>query len=151
MADEETKEESAAPETAGEITTPEGDDERPPAQYAADTSNSDQSTDAVKTAQDRKRPGSPGQRYRSGSGRSGSGGDQHRQRRGYFRRKVCRLCVNKIHSMDYKDVDMLKRFVTDRGKILPRRMTGTCAKHQRIVSAAVKRARMVALLPYVEK
>jgi small subunit ribosomal protein S18 len=61
------------------------------------------------------------------------------------------MCVSKIDSLDYKDVDALKRFVTDRGKILPRRMTGTCARHQRVVSAAVKRARMVALLPYVEK
>ncbi len=72
-------------------------------------------------------------------------------RRVYFRRKVCRLCVNKINSVDYKDVDLLRRFVTDRGKIMPRRMTGTCAKHQRIISAAVKRARMVALLPFVTK
>jgi small subunit ribosomal protein S18 len=59
--------------------------------------------------------------------------------------------VNKIKAVDYKDIDLLRRFVTDRGKILPRRVTGTCAKHQRVVSAAVKRARMVALLPYVEK
>ena len=61
------------------------------------------------------------------------------------------MCVNKINTLDYKDVDTLKRFITDRGKIMPRRMTGTCAKHQRVVSAAVKRARMVALLPFVEK
>jgi small subunit ribosomal protein S18 len=59
--------------------------------------------------------------------------------------------VGKINSVDYKDVDMLRKFVTERGKIMPRRMTGTCAKHQRIIAAAVKRARMVALLPYVSK
>ncbi len=90
-------------------------------------------------------------RGRSDSQRSGQGNSGQRQRRGYFRKKVCRLCVNKIKTVDYKDVDLLKRFVTDRGKILPRRMTGTCAKHQRVLSAAVKRARMAALLPFVKK
>jgi len=59
--------------------------------------------------------------------------------------------VNKIKTVDYKDVDLLKRFVTDRGKILPRRMTGTCAKHQRVLAAAIKRARMAAFLPFVKK
>ena len=97
---------------------------------------------------DNRRPGGPQGRGRGRSNYQNQGG---RPRRGYFRRKVCRLCVGKINSVDYKDVDMLRRFVTERGKIMPRRMTGTCAKHQRIVSAAVKRARMVALLPYVSK
>jgi len=103
------------------------------------------------------RPSSPQRRpYGSGRGRndtqrSGQNGSGPRQRRGYFRRKVCRLCVNKIKTVDYKDIDLLKRFVTDRGKILPRRMTGTCAKHQRVLSAAIKRARMAAFLPFVKK
>jgi small subunit ribosomal protein S18 len=74
-----------------------------------------------------------------------------RQRRTYFRKKVCRLCVNKMKVVDYKDVDFLRKFITDRGKILPRRMTGTCAKHQRVLSRAIKRARIVALLPFVKK
>jgi small subunit ribosomal protein S18 len=59
--------------------------------------------------------------------------------------------VHKVKSVDYKDVDQLRRFVTDRGKILPRRMTGTCAKHQRMLSDAIKKARMIALLPFVNK
>jgi small subunit ribosomal protein S18 len=74
-----------------------------------------------------------------------------RQRRSYFRKKVCKLCLRKAKSVDYKDVDLLRKFVTDRGKILPRRITGTCSKHQRILSRAIKRARMVALLPFVSK
>jgi small subunit ribosomal protein S18 len=66
----------------------------------------------------------------------------------YFKKKVCRFCVQKIR-IDYKDSDTLRRFVTERGKILPRRITGTCAKHQRALSLAIKRARIIALLPFV--
>ena len=65
------------------------------------------------------------------------------------RRKVCTFCVDKIQHIDYKDVGRLRRFTSERGKILPRRMTGTCAKHQRQLSTAIKRARTVALMPYV--
>ncbi len=75
----------------------------------------------------------------------------YRQRRTYFRKKVCKLCIRRIKTVDYKDVDSLKRFTTDRGKILPRRITGTCAKHQRMLSSAILRARMIALLPFVKK
>ena len=64
------------------------------------------------------------------------------------RRKVCQFCVDKVESIDYKDVARLRRFVSERGKIMPRRMTGTCAKHQRELAIAVKRARQVALLPF---
>ncbi len=70
------------------------------------------------------------------------------QRRIYFRKKVCKLCVRKVEKIDYKDVELLKRFTTDRGKILPRRITGTCARHQRILSGAIKRARFIALMPF---
>jgi small subunit ribosomal protein S18 len=79
------------------------------------------------------------------------GGEDRGGRRPYFRKKVCKLCLKKAKAVDYKDVDMLRRFVTDRGKILPRRITGTCAKHQRMVSRAIMRARMVALLPFVSR
>ena len=65
------------------------------------------------------------------------------------RRKVCAFCQNKIDAIDYKDVNTLKKYVTEKGKILPRRMTGVCAKHQRELAIAIKRARIVALLPYV--
>ena len=64
------------------------------------------------------------------------------------RRKVCEFCVNKIEYIDYKDVNHLRRSINERGKILPRRMTGNCAKHQRQLSEAIKRARAIALLPY---
>ena len=70
------------------------------------------------------------------------------QRRFRSRRKVCAFCQDKEKELDYKDVQTLKRFVSDRGKILTRRITGTCAKHQRQVQAQVKRARQIALLPY---
>ncbi len=64
------------------------------------------------------------------------------------RRKVCTFCVDKIEHIDYKDIGRLRRFTSERGKILPRRMTGTCAKHQRQLSSAIKRARAIALMPY---
>ncbi|MCR5495083.1 MAG: 30S ribosomal protein S18 [Treponema sp.] len=66
----------------------------------------------------------------------------------FFRKKVCRFCANKA-KIDYKDADGLRRFTTERGKILPRRITGTCAKHQRELAGAIKRARSICLLPYV--
>ena len=65
------------------------------------------------------------------------------------RKKVCAFCVEKAETIDYKDVAKLRKFTSDRAKILPRRVTGTCAKHQRELTSAIKRARQVALLPYV--
>lgn len=65
------------------------------------------------------------------------------------RKKVCAFCVDKVEYIDYKDVNKLSRFTSERAKILPRRVTGTCAKHQRELTTAIKRARQVALLPYV--
>ncbi|MCB6367175.1 30S ribosomal protein S18 [Intestinibacillus massiliensis] len=67
---------------------------------------------------------------------------------GRRRRKVCSFCVDKVDSIDYKDSAKLKRYMSERGKILPRRMTGTCAKHQRQLTEAIKRARHIALLPF---
>lgn len=66
------------------------------------------------------------------------------------KKKVCYFCTNKIDDIDYKDVKTLQRYVSERGKILPRRVTGACAKHQRKVALQVKRARAVALMPYVD-
>jgi len=71
------------------------------------------------------------------------------RRRFLARRKVCTFCVDKIRTPDYKDVKRLQRFVSERGKILPRRRTGTCARHQRGLTVAIKRARHMALLPFV--
>ena len=79
---------------------------------------------------------------REGDDRGGRGG-----RKGFFRKKVCKFCAQKL-KIDYKDPDTLRRFITERGKILPRRMSGNCAKHQRQLSEAIKRARAIALLPY---
>jgi small subunit ribosomal protein S18 len=73
------------------------------------------------------------------------------QRLPRFKKKVCRFCHNKDMFIDYKRIDILERFITDRGKILPRRITGTCAKHQRALATEIKRARMIALLPFLEK
>lgn len=64
------------------------------------------------------------------------------------RRKVCSFCVDKVEDIDYKDLSKLRRYVTERGKILPRRISGNCAKHQRQLTSAIKRARIVALLPF---
>ena len=64
------------------------------------------------------------------------------------KKKVCYFCANKINSIDYKDLTTVKRYVSERGKILPRRISGNCAKHQRELTRAVKRARTIALIPY---
>ena len=65
------------------------------------------------------------------------------------RRKVCVFCSDKNQGIDYKDVNLLRKYISERGKILPRRITGNCAKHQRELTVAVKRARQIALIPYV--
>jgi len=71
-----------------------------------------------------------------------------KKRGGIRRKKVCQFCADKAETIDYKDVEKLRKYITDRGKILPKRITGTCAMHQRQVTTAIKRARIVALLPY---
>jgi small subunit ribosomal protein S18 len=93
---------------------------------------------------------------RSGGGGRGRGGDkkpgdkEKGQRRTLFRRrKVCKFCADKIDDINYKDVKLIGPFVPERGKILPRRISGTCAMHQRKLQTALKRARQLALIPYV--
>ncbi len=73
---------------------------------------------------------------------------RYKRRRIYVRRKVCRFCADKSLVADYKNPELLKNFVTERGKILPRRVTGTCAKHQRRLTNAIKKARIMALMPF---
>ncbi|MGQ9833261.1 MAG: 30S ribosomal protein S18 [Candidatus Villigracilaceae bacterium] len=80
-----------------------------------------------------------------------SNGDQMQERRYYARPKVCQFCTDKQLTIDYKKIDLLRRFITDDGKIRPRRQTGICARHQRQIAIAVKRARHIALLPYTGK
>jgi small subunit ribosomal protein S18 len=86
-------------------------------------------------------------------GRSGPGADKKDQGKRYFfrRRKVCKFCADKIDYIDYKDVKTLSGFVPERGKVLPRRMFGTCAEHQRKLTLAIKRARNIALLPFASE
>ncbi|MEG0797731.1 MAG: 30S ribosomal protein S18 [Acidaminococcaceae bacterium] len=71
-----------------------------------------------------------------------------RERGRRTRRKVCSFCVDKVEGIDYKELGKLRRYVTERGKILPRRISGNCAKHQRQLTSAIKRARNIALLPF---
>lgn len=77
---------------------------------------------------------------------------EHKEAKKYVkripRRKVCAFCQAKAETIDYKDINTLKKYITEGGKILPRRMTGTCAKHQRVLASAIKRARIVDLLPF---
>lgn len=87
----------------------------------------------------------------SNSGQT-EGPPRREERRRYVpRRKVCAFCVDKAKDIDYKDVPRLQRYVSDRGKIEPRRKTGTCARHQRLLANALKRARHIALLPYTQE
>ena len=74
--------------------------------------------------------------------------NRYKRRRIYVRRKICRFCADKSIVLDYKDSNLLKHFITERGKILPRRVTGTCAKHQRRLTNAIKKARIMALIPF---
>lgn len=94
----------------------------------------------------------PGQKRSAGRGKNDKkGADKNQgQRRTLFRRrKVCKFCADKIDDINYKDVKLLSPFVPERGKILPRRISGTCAMHQRKLQTALKRARQIALIPYV--
>jgi len=99
----------------------------------------------------RREGGSGGGRREGGPGGGGPGGPggPRRGKRQYFRKKkVCKFCVEKMDFIDYKRADILSQFVQERGKILPRRMTGVCSRHQRWLGVAIKRARNIALLPF---
>jgi small subunit ribosomal protein S18 len=91
-------------------------------------------------AEDRSSRGDKGDRDYGGRG----GASRNRR----SRRKVCSFCVDKVTEIDYKDTAKLRKYITERGKILPRRISGNCAKHQRSLTEAIKRARIIALLPY---
>ena len=82
---------------------------------------------------------------RSGGGNAGRGGGGGRR---MHRRKICRFCIEKVDLIDFKDVKLLQSYIPERGKILPRRISGSCATHQRMLAEAIKRARNIALLPY---
>jgi len=96
-----------------------------------------------------RREGGPGGGGRREGGPGGGPGGPRRGKRQFFRKKkVCKFCVEKMDLIDYKRADILSQFVQERGKILPRRMTGVCARHQRWLGVAIKRARNIALLPF---
>ena len=92
--------------------------------------------------------GGPREGGREGGRPSGPGGPRRGKRQFFRKKKVCRFCVEKIDLIDYKRVELLQPFLQDRGKVLPRRMTGTCSRHQRWLGVAIKRARNIALLPF---
>ncbi|HUL33368.1 MAG TPA: 30S ribosomal protein S18 [Candidatus Eisenbacteria bacterium] len=94
-----------------------------------------------------RREGGPGGGRREG-GPGGPGGPRRGKRQYFRKKKVCKFCVEKMDFIDYKRADILSQFVQERGKILPRRMTGVCARHQRWLGVAIKRARNIALLPF---
>jgi small subunit ribosomal protein S18 len=94
-------------------------------------------------------PREHGPREQRGPG--GPGGARDGGRKFFRRKKVCKFCVEKIDDINYKDVRMLQGFVAERGKIVPRRLTGVCTPHQRRLTAAIKRARNIALLPFAAR
>ena len=134
---EEAKEEvrAAAPEAAPERKEVAGEETREPREQQREP-------------REQQREPREGNSYRRPS--AGGRPPMRGGRKSYFRRKVCRFCTQKVVA-NYKDADTLRRFITERGKILPRRITGTCAKHQRSLSREIKRARVLAYLPYVKQ
>src|SRR6202795_3742778 len=132
----------------------------PPAPAAAEGGNAPAAPAASAVPAHRSEGGAPprregghshsGPRREGGPGGPGGGlGGPRRGKRQYFRKKkVCKFCVEKMDFIDYKRADILSQFVQERGKILPRRMTGVCARHQRWLGVAIKRARNIALLPF---
>lgn len=101
------------------------------------------------TTMQRRGPGGPGGSGGGDDRRGGPGGQQGGKKKFFYRRKrVCKFCVEKIEYIDFKDVKTLQQFIPERGKILPRRISGTCALHQRKLQNAIKRARIAALLPF---
>src|SRR6201994_5142558 len=93
-------------------------------------------------------PGGHGGPRREGGPGGGPGGPRRGKRQYFRKKKVCKFCVEKMDFIDYKRADILSQFVQERGKILPRRMTGVCSRHQRWLGVAIKRARNIALLPF---
>src|SRR3984893_8001276 len=92
--------------------------------------------------------GGPRREGGPGGGPGGPGGPRRRKRQYFRKKKVCKVCVEKMDFIDYKRADILSQFVQERGKILPRRMTGVCSRHQRWLGVAIKRARNIALMPF---
>ena len=143
MADE-VKAPNQAPATAEPTSTPTHTPTSRPYTPAASTGYTPRPHSPRPGGGDRGPGGPRGERRPGGSGPGGPRGD----RKFFRRKKVCKFCVEKIDAIDYKDVGLLRQFVAERGKIVPRRLTGVCTPHQRRLSAAIKQARNIALLPF---
>jgi small subunit ribosomal protein S18 len=113
----------------------------------------DEVNQEVSTPAPRPQGGRPDRPDRPERGERGPGGPGGREggRKFFRRKKVCKFCVEKIDDINYKDVRLLGQFVAERGKIVPRRLTGVCTPHQRRLTAAIKRARNIALLPFAAR
>jgi small subunit ribosomal protein S18 len=135
MADETREQTPRAPDTAATPSTPE----------AAATTSPERPASGPRTG------GYGGGPRRGPGGRPGGRGEGGGPRKFFRRKKVCKFCVEKIDSINYKDVRLLQGFVAERGKIVPRRLTGVCTPHQRRLSAAIKQARNIALLPFAAR
>lgn len=157
----ENNEKTEPAENAETAAPAESDEPAAPAE-AADTSAAVSRTDEADTSKEKpesetrtRTPDSrtPDTRRRDDSQNRGQRGERGgpSQRFPRFRKKVCRFCENPEIKIDYKNPDLLERFITERGKILPRRITGTCARHQRQLATAIKQSRTIALLPFVVK
>ncbi|MBN2079987.1 MAG: 30S ribosomal protein S18 [Spirochaetes bacterium] len=133
----------AAP-TAGESAPKEAGESAPKEAGVSAPKEAVERTDAPRERSDH-RP------TRGTDSREREGGGGYSPRPPRFKRKVCLFCQDRSIKVDYKRPDILERFITDRGKILPRRVTGTCSKHQRHVAREIKRARIIALLPFIEQ
>lgn len=133
-----------SPEEREALETPEGEQKQPaePAEPATATELAPAQPEPIVASGPPRPIGGVGR-----GGRARSEGPERRQRR-FGRRKVCAFCIEKVRAIDYKDPLKFRRYVSDRGRIEPRRKTGTCTKHQRWLSLALKRARHLALLPY---
>jgi small subunit ribosomal protein S18 len=153
MADENNKEEvvEEKKEEATESAEAKESGDSGDSADSASTAKAEEKTE-VKTSRESDSTARRTDRPRREGGRGDSRGGRHDQGRSTrFRRKVCRFCHDKDLAIDYKKPEILERFITDRGKILPRRVTGTCSRHQRALSRAIKRARIIAFLPFVEQ
>ena len=111
-----------------------------------DTNRPEENTGAPQSS-----PSGAPRHFDRGGDRPDRGGRGEGGKKKFFRKKVCFFCTKKIKEIDYKNVELLRRFITEHGKILPRRITGTCAKHQRMLSTEINRARIVALLPFTDR
>ena len=125
------------------------DEEKKEVSTTGDAQTTEAAAAETPTAPRFARPGGPGRRPGPG-GRPGGRGEGG-PRKFFRRKKVCKFCVEKIDSINYKDVRLLQQFVAERGKIVPRRLTGVCTPHQRRLTAAIKQARNIALLPFAAR